>query len=251
MNAASFLQPDAWRKESAGPRYVQLRKRLEDGIASGILAPNSSLPSEREMAEITDLSRVTVRKAIGELVRKGAIEQRQGSGSFVREPAQRVEQPLSYLNSFSEDMERRGLKTSSTWLERGIFLPSPDEVVAFGLASQDQVTRIHRLRIANERPMALECSALPLDILPDPFAVNHSLYDQLSATGHRPVRAVQKISAINLSATEAERLDVAEGSAGLKIQRTSYLETGRVVELTRSIYRGDAYDFIAELRLSR
>ena len=49
---------------------------------------------------------------------------------------------------------------------------------------------------------------------------------------------------------EAALLEVAEGTAGLRIQRTSYLESGRVAELTRSIYRGDAYDFVAELRLS-
>ena len=73
MTAAEFLRPDDWLGQSSGPRYVQLRRRLEQGIANGILAPNSSLPPEREIAEITDLSRVTVRKAIQELVREGAI----------------------------------------------------------------------------------------------------------------------------------------------------------------------------------
>ena len=64
------------------------------------------------------------------------------------------------------------------------------------------------------------------------------------------MRAIQKISAINLGPREADFLGVAEGTAGLRIQRISYLESGRVAELTRSIYRGDAYDFVAELRLS-
>ena len=250
MSVTAFLRPDGWLEQSAGPRYVQLRRRLEEGIASGVLAPNTSLPPEREIAEITDLSRVTVRKAIQELVREGAIEQRQGSGSFVRETETRVEQSLSHLTSFTEDMRRRGLETTSKWLERGIFMPSPDEVMTLGLAAGDQVARIHRLREAGGRPMALECAALPLDILPDPLAVTTSLYERLEATGHRPLRAIQKISAINLETTEADLLGVAEGTAGLRIQRTSYLTSGRVAELTRSIYRGDAYDFVAELRLS-
>ncbi|MES0862822.1 GntR family transcriptional regulator [Ruegeria sp. SCPT10] len=250
MNVADFLRPDGWLGQSAGPRYVQLRQRLEQGIQDGVLPPNSSLPPEREIAELTDLSRVTVRKAIQELVRKGAVEQRQGSGSFVREPVARVEQSLSHLTSFTEDMERRGLKTTSTWLERGIFLPSPEEMMALGLSTNEQVARIHRLRAAGGRPMALERAALPLDILPNPTEVTGSLYAVLEQTGFRPVRAIQKISAINLEAPEAELLDVAEGTAGLRIQRTSYLESGRVAELTRSIYRGDAYDFVAELRLS-
>ena len=250
MNVSDFLRPKEWLSPSAGPRYVQLRRRLEEGIETGILAPNSSLPPEREIAEITDLSRVTVRKAIHELVKKGSIEQRQGSGSFVREQVTRVEQSLSHLTSFTEDMRRRGLDTTSKWLERGVFIPSPEEVLALGLAAGESVARIYRLREAGGRPIALECAALPLDILPNPIEVTTSLYDILERTGNRPIRAIQKISAINLEAAEAELLGVAEGTAGLSIQRTSYLESGRVAELTRSIYRGDAYDFVAELRLS-
>lgn len=249
LNIHEFLRPEGWFNKTAGPRYVQLRRRLEAGIEDGILEPSSSLPPEREIAEITDLSRVTVRKAIQELVRAGTVEQRQGSGSFVRDPVTRVEQSLSHLTSFSEDMQRRGLETTSQWLERGIFMPSPDEVLALGIAAGEQVARIYRLREAGGRPMALERAALPLDILPNPTAVTTSLYEFLEQTGNRPVRAIQKISAINLEATEAELLGVAEGTAGLRIQRTTYLNSGRVVELARSIYRGDAYDFVAELRL--
>lgn len=250
MDIAEFLRPNTWFSRTAGPRYVQLRRHLEKGIEDGILAPNSSLPPEREIAEMTDLSRVTVRKAIQELVREGTIEQRQGSGSFVREPLTRVEQSLSHLTSFSEDMKSRGLATTSKWLERGIFVPTADEVETLGLAQQGaQVARIYRLREADGRPMALERAALPLEILPNPTAVTDSLYALLQDAGLRPSRAVQKISAINLETEEAALLGVAEGTAGLRIQRISYLHDGRVVELTRSIYRGDAYDFVAELRL--
>ena len=250
MTVAEFLHPDGWLGQSAGPRYVQLRRRLEQGIEDGILTPNSSLPPEREIAEITDLSRVTVRKAIQELVREGTIEQRQGSGSFVREPVTRVEQSLTQLTSFTEDMAQRGMDTTSKWLERGVFMPSAEEVQHLGLSPGDQVARIYRLREAGGRPMALERAALPLDILPNPTVVTTSLYEVLQAAGNRPVRAVQKISAINLETAEADLLSVAEGTAGLSIQRLSYLPGGRVAELTRSIYRGDAYDFVAELRLA-
>lgn len=251
MTIAEFLRPAAWLGQSAGPRYVQLRRRLEAGIREGILAPDSSLPPERELAQLTDLSRVTVRKAIQELAAEGLIDQRQGSGSFIRKAEPRVEQSLSHLTSFTEDMKRRGMDTTSTWLERGIFMPSPEEMVALGLGSTDSVARIVRIRLAGGRQMALERASLPLDVLPNPLDVTTSLYEVLQASGVRPVRAVQKISAINMPAREADLLGVAEGTAGLSIERTSYLEGGRVVEFTRSLYRGDAYDFVAELRLSK
>lgn len=249
MSAAEFLHPDAWLAEGGGPRYVQLRRRLEEGIGSGILPPNSSLPPERELADITELSRVTVRKAIQELVREGLVEQRQGSGTFVRETVARMEQSLSHLTSFTEDMARRGMDTTSKWLERGVFAPTPREASALGLAEGEDVARIYRLREAGGRPMALERASLPLDILPNPLDVKTSLYEVLGRLGHLPVRAVQKISAVNLEAADADLLGVAEGAAGLSIERTSFLESGRVAELTRSLYRGDAYDFVAELRL--
>jgi GntR family transcriptional regulator len=249
MTAVEFLHSAHWLGEGRGPRYVQLRRRLEEGIETGVLPPNSSLPPERELADITGLSRVTVRKAIQELVREGLIEQRQGSGSFIRERVVRMEQSLSELTSFSEDMARRGLETTSRWLERGVFMAAPDEVAALDLSEGAQVARVYRLREAGGRPMALERAALPLDILPNPLEVTTSLYEVLGRLGHRPVRAVQKISAINLETREADLLCIKEGAAGLSIERTSFLEDGRVVELTRSLYRGDAYDFVAELRL--
>lgn len=249
MTKLDFLRPDSWLSPEGGPRYVQLRRRLIEGIESGVLPPNTSLPPERELAEITDLSRVTVRKALAELVQEGVIEQRQGSGSFIRDQVGRVEQSLSHLTSFTEDMATRGMLTTSKWLERGIFEPSEEEILALGLSDHDQVARIYRLREADGHPLALERAALPLDILPNPTEITTSLYEVLDRAGHRPVRAQQKISAINLEAREAKLLNVHEGAAGLSIVRTSFLADGRVAELTRSLYRGDAYDFVAELRL--
>ncbi|SDK07267.1 GntR family transcriptional regulator [Aliiruegeria lutimaris] len=252
MKVAEFLDPGAWMETMVGPRYVRLRKRIEEGIDTGIFPAQGPLPPEREVASLTGLSRVTVRKAIQELVEKGIVVQRQGAGSFVTgaEPGRRVEQSLSRLTSFTEDMARRGLESRATWLERGVFVPSPQEVVALALSSGDSVARLARLRMAGNRPMAIERASLPLDILPDPQSVDRSLYEVLERSGNHPVRALQKISAINLGEQEAGLLGLKPQDAGLKIERTSYLENGRVVEYTRSTYRGDAYDFVAELRLA-
>lgn len=251
MSVSAFLEPTDWFRDDGGPRYVQLRKRLSDGVSQGILSPGSPLPPEREIASITDFSRVTVRKAIQSLAEDGIIVQRQGSGSFIAAKTEQIEQKLSRLTSFSEDMERRGKVSTSQWLERGLFMPSPDEMTSLGLSSEDSVARIVRLRRADGIPIAIERASLPTDILPNPLAVQTSLYETLEQDGHRPVRALQKISAINLAQADAALLDVATGNAGLRIERTSYLASGRVAEFTQSIYRGDAYNFVAELRLSK
>lgn len=249
MTVTEFLLPDGWLAPDAGPLYVQLRKRIEGGIATGFLAPDMPLPPEREIAGLTGLSRVTVRRAIADLADKGLVVQKQGSGSYVAPAAPKVEQSLSRLTSFTEDMARRGFRSEVRWLERGFFLPSPDEVVTLGLGAGDQVARLARLRLADGRPMAIERAALPPDVLPNPLSVEASLYEVLGRTGMRPVRAMQRISAVNLSPEDAGLLEVRPQAAGLRIERIAYLAGGRAIELTRSIYRGDAYDFVAELRL--
>lgn len=250
MNIAAFLEPENWLKPDAGPRYAQLRRRLQDAIAREILPPNASLPPEREIAEITGLSRVTVRNAMQALVDQGVIIQRQGSGSFVADKGSRVEQSLLKLTSFTEDMAARGMETTSVWLERGIMRGSLRETEMLGLEPGASVARLYRLRAADGRPLALERATLPTTLLANPLEVETSLYEVLARDGHRPVRAVQRFTALNLGAEEAELLDVAPGAAALSIERSSFLDTGAPVEFTQSIYRGDAYDFVAELQLS-
>ncbi len=238
-----------WQRESGGPLYMQLEGRIEKAVRDGILLPGDPLPSEREIAAITDLSRVTVRRAVQELVKNGLVVQRRGSGTFIAPPVEKVEQSLSSLTSFSEDMARRGNRVTSRWLERGVFAPSPEEKMVLGLLSGDMVSRVNRLRLADEVPLAIERASLSAQFLPDPGKVGASLYAELEKLGNKPVRAVQRISATSLGAQDAELLDVGEGVAGLNIVRVSYLVSGKVVEFTRSIYRGDAYDFVAELNL--
>ncbi len=249
MSITDFLHADAWRIDATGPRYVQLRHRIEAGIDAGLLTADAPLPPERQIAALTGFSRVTVRKAIKELVRKGTVVQRQGSGSFVTGAVVNLQQSLSHLTSFSEEMTRRGFRTDSTWLERGVFMPSPKEQVALALAANASVSRVVRLRRADGKPMALERASLPVEILPDPEMVGDSLYEVLDGTGNRPVRAHQRMSAVTIGETNARLLGVPLGAAGLKIERNSYNQAGRVVEFTRTLYRGDAYDFVAELRL--
>jgi GntR family transcriptional regulator len=135
-------------------------------------------------------------------------------------------------------------------MSRTLRAPAPAEMMALGLTAGDRVASLERVRIADGVPLAIERATLPATVLPDPMAVESSLYAVLSARGVRPVRALQRISAANLGEADAALLDVPPGAAGLRIERISYLPSGRSVEFTRSLYRGDAYDFAAELRIA-
>lgn len=235
--------------QKGAPLYLQLKKSIEDAVNSGLIGPGDALPSERDIAIRADVSRVTVRKAVQNLVRGGVLVQRHGSGTFVAQRLGRVEQSLSRLTSFTEDMARRGLSVESTWLDRGLYPPSPDEMMALGLTASEPVARVSRIRMANGTPLAIERASLSASVLPDPENIGTSLYAALEKSGRRPTRAVQRISAANLGEADAKLLAVPAGSASLNIERISYLPSGKVVEFTRSVYRADTYDFVVELRL--
>lgn len=247
--AETLFRAEDFADEGAGPLYLRLTRTIGDAIDAGALRPGESLPPERELAALTGLSRVTVRKAVATLVDAGRLIQRRGSGTFVAPRVERVEQALSLLTSFSEDMERRGKAVRSVWLNRAVHAPSPEEMMTLGLTGHDRVARFERVRLADEAPLAIERASISTALLPDPAAVGSSLYEALAVRGFRPVRAVQRISAANLGAADAALLEVPAGMAALRIERVSYLPSGRVVEFTRSLYRGDAYDFAAELQI--
>jgi len=231
--------------EGGLPLYQQLREHVLRMIRSGQLEPGGALPAERLLAELLGVSRLTVRKAFDSLVAEGVLVRRQGSGTFV---ARRFEQPLSFLSGFSQDMRARGMEPGSRQVRRSLGQASPEEMLALSLSPGAQVARITRVRTADGLPMALESAVLPAEFVPDPEDVGDSLYAYLKARGLRPVRALQRLRAVAAPEEEARQLGLAPGDPVLYIQRVSFLPGGRPLEFTRSHYRGDRYDFVAELR---
>jgi GntR family transcriptional regulator len=226
------------------PLYRQLQRVLREAIQNRVLGPDDALPAEREFADEMGVSRITVRKALDGLVAEGLLTRRQGAGTFV---ASRVEKSFSKLSSFTEDMISRGRVPHSAWLSRSEGLVTPEESLTLGLSPGAPVYRFHRIRYADGAPMALEYSTLAAFALPGPEFLEASLYEALEKTGHRPARALQRLRAVLFTEEQAELLAVQPRDPGLLIERRGFLKDGRAVEVTQSYYRGDAYDFVAEL----
>ena len=110
---ATLLSLERLQAAGTGPLYVKLRRTLEEAVRTGTLGHGDALPPERDIAEFAAVSRVTVRKAIDELVADGLLVRRHGSGTFVAKPVSRVEQRLSQLTSFTEDMRSRIVRVAS------------------------------------------------------------------------------------------------------------------------------------------
>ncbi len=228
------------------PLYQQLQRGLRRAIESNVLTPEEALPPERDLAQSFAVSRITIRKALEGLVEEGLLIRRQGSGTFI---AGRVEKNFAKLTSFTEDMVSRGRSPASVWLKKARGALTPDESITIGLPPGTQVYRFHRLRYADGIPMALEFCTVQAFCLPSMDDVADSLYAALETHGHRPTRALQRLRAIRFNQTQAELLKAESGGPGLLVERRGFLGDGRAIEFSQSYYRGDTYDFVAELSL--
>jgi GntR family transcriptional regulator len=229
------------------PLYQQLQRALRQAIESHVLGPDDALPPERDLAVDFSVSRITVRKAIEGLVGEGMLVRRQGSGTFV---CARVEKNFSKLTSFSEDMRARGRNPRSVWLRKAAGTVTPEESLTLRSSPGTPVYRFHRIRFADDAPMALEYATILASCLPSLEAVESSLYAALEQAGNRPVRALQRLRAVLFTAEQAELLQAKEKGPGLLVERLGFLQDGSAAEFTQSFYRGDIYDFVAELSLA-
>ena len=228
-----------------GPIYRKLQSRLRKAIDSQILEPRDGLPAERDLAQALGVSRITVRKALDGLVEDGLLTRRQGAGTFV---AKKHDKNFIQLTSFTEEMVARGLTPKARWTSRSVSPVTSSEIMEYGLSPGTNVYRLNRIRLADDVPMSIEKTIVPTHCLPSLDAVQDSLYEALSATGCRPERALQRLQAILLNAEQADILGATAGDPGIVVERRGFLADGRIAEVSRSVYRGDTYHFVAELR---
>lgn len=236
-----FLKPEA---DSATPLYLQLSHKLAAAIHAGFWKAEDPLPSERTFCEVLGLSRVTARKALDLLYEQGMIVRRQGAGTFI---TPKLEQPLSRLTNLSEMLKQRGFVPGSRWLKREVAPATAEELMRLNLAPNARVSRLLRVRTANDVVMAVEETALPHHLVADPLKIGDSLYEYMQNAKLSVVRAIQNIAAVNANARLAGLADIPEGQAMLHLVRVGYLENGLPVELTHSWFRSDYYDFVVEL----
>ena len=227
-------------------KQEEARERVLDLIES--LAVGEAIPSERRLSTELGMARLTVRAAIDQLVRDGYLVRRHGSGTFVTQP--KIAQQLT-LTSFSEDMRRRGMTPSSRTLELTVSPAGARLSSRLQVPPEDLVTRVRRLRYADGETMAIETLHVPRRLVPELAAEdleNRSFYELLEERYEIIIASgVQYIEPTVTDEEESALLGVPVHSPAFLFERTTRDESGRVIELVRSIYRGDRYRLITEL----
>lgn len=227
------------------PRYREIARELKEQIKLGQYKQNQSIPSEPELAKLYDVSRMTARQAINELVYEGVLYRIKGKGTFVSQ--QKYEKSIHGLTSFSEDMIRKGFKPSSRLISQTIILANELIANKLQITKGQEVIELKRVRMADEEPMALEIVYLPVQIiktLPDNIGTI-SLYDYIEQElGLLIDYSIQEIEAILTEEPISTHLEVEAGIPCLLICLQSYLKSGQIFEYVESYYRADRYKFI-------
>ncbi|WP_019244157.1 MULTISPECIES: GntR family transcriptional regulator [Bacillus] len=236
-------------KKSPVPIYHQLEELIKQQIDSGQLQPNQAIPSEREFTEQYQISRMTVRQALTNLVNDGLLYRKKGTGTFVSE--RKVERVMQGLTSFSEDMIERGLTPSSEILSYEVVPASPSVSQKLEIDVEKPVLQIERIRLADDVPMAIETAYMPLHLIEGltKELAKDSIYQFIEEKFSLKIDvADQELEAVAASDYDAKHLHIKKGSPVLKIIQVTYLEDRTPIEYVKSSFRADRYRFYNQLK---
>ncbi|MDQ0676722.1 GntR family transcriptional regulator [Arthrobacter pascens] len=233
-------------------KHVWLRRQLQDLVAA-TLRPGDALLGERQLEEQFGVSRITVRRAISDLVQDGALVRIKGKGTFVSHGLVRS---TLHLASFNEDMRAAGFEPSTRVINASAATPPPAAAEHLALPRGEMAYLVRRLRLANGAPVSVDESWLPPRLLPDLLSkdLTGSLYRILAAAGHPVQHAEQTVEAAAVPEDTAALLDIQPGAPVLLFKRRSFTgqdDPGTPVEYAVSTYRSDRYQVSMRLGLGK
>src|SRR5580700_4401860 len=229
--------------------YSRVETVLAREIMTGGLKVGDQLPTEDDLIARFDVSRITVRRAIQNLVSRGLVEIRRGKGTFVATP--RITQELTELSGFVEDMRAVGRRPTARVIGKEIVTANTTVAAQLALTKGQRVVRIRRVRLADGVPISFDETYLPLQI--GRKIITHNLkvepiFSLLERKYDVPlIEAEYKLEAVAAEAEVAAALRVKQGSPVFRIERTSYSTGNQPVDYERLYYRGDLVRFVTRL----
>jgi len=231
------------------PLYSRVETVLGCEIADGVLQVGDQLPTEDSLTARFEVSRITVRRAIQNLVSRGLVEIRRGVGTFVAAP--KITHELTELSGFVEDMHALGRKPTARVIDTEV-VPADAAVAShLRLTKGQRVVKIRRVRLADRVPLSFDETYLPLEIGKKIITNNlkvEPIFSLLERKYGIPlIEAEYRLEAVAAETEVASALRVKQGSPVFRIERTSYTAGDRPVDYERLHYRGDLIRFVTRL----
>jgi GntR family transcriptional regulator len=245
------LKMNDWQFDpnSSEPLHLQFEKQLKQRIRRGIWQPGSKIPSERELVELTGLSRATIRQTLSSLVHQNILNKAHGSGTYVA--TLKYEQPMRAVYSFLEQFRQMGYALHDTILRQDMEKVDPARAERLGVRPGTEVIVIERLRALEGQPLLVSTAYIPLAFCPGlaSEAFTGSLYRLLAERYHLPItRATDKLEAVSANKRLATLLGMHRGAPLMYIERTGYTLGDQLLHLGESYIRGDRCRFSIDLQ---
>lgn len=229
------------------PVYLKIHDQIKKEIEEGKWHVGDRLPSERELSETFNVSRMTLRQAVQTLADEGILERKIGSGTYVAR--KKVQETMIGTTSFSDIVEEQGREPSSKTISYFVTKPSSSEMEKLNLTEKDDILKMERIRYADDVPICFEVASIPYEIVKNfhKEEITLSLYKAIANEGTRIIgKSSQKISAVIASEKIAHFMDIKRGEAILKVSQISYFDEGTPFEYVRSQYVGERFEFFLE-----
>ena len=231
------------KSESYSPLYRQLMQKLRSDIQSGVYPVHSRIPSEQELCETYQVSRVTVRKALAELTREGLLQRHQGKGTFVGVP--RLCKDLKDVNSFHDACRMMNCTPGTRVIHAQLTHATQEDRRDLLLEeTKEQVVEVVRLRLADGSPVMLETNRFPSSyayLLEEDLT--GSLYALLQEHEVGAAQAMHEVSLCYANAQQARQLEVEPGDALLCLREIIYDQHSRPLHTSLQLIRGDRFTF--------
>ncbi|MCP8970024.1 GntR family transcriptional regulator [Ectobacillus ponti] len=239
------------RDEEDQPFYRKLKEKILEDIESGRLKHGDKLPSERELASQYGISRMTARHTLSILEREGVVERRVGAGTFISN--HKIEMDFITFNSFTNTMLGKGLVPSTQILSIRRTPARKRLADRLNIAEGEELFSIKRLRIVNDRPIAIEESFIPGHYcrgIEAHITEQSSLYRILEEQyGIVLVKAREHMQVTVSDEDDSKLLRVRSGSPCIFREAVAYDEEATAIEFSTSLTRGDIVKFYSELSL--
>lgn len=228
------------------PAYIRIHDAIKKEIDRGVWEIGQRLPSERDLADDYEVSRMTLRQAITLLVEEGILERRVGSGTYVA--SHRVQEKMRGTTSFTEIVRSQGKMPSSQLISYQRKLANETEIQQLQLKATDTVVRMERVRFADNVPLVFEVASIPEKLIQsfNQEDITEHFFQTLTDNGYEIGKSQQTIYAKNASERVANYLKVPKNHAVLALTQVSYFTDGRPFEYVHSQYVGDRFEFYLE-----
>jgi GntR family transcriptional regulator len=248
--ALALLDRSLIDAQSPAPLYFQLFNVLHDAIGQGLIPNGARMPSEKELSERFEVSRITARRTLAELAAKGLVVRHRGRGTFVQH-AFSPEPIVAPLGAMSESLADLGHGTTLTVLGRKMLLLPPALQTAFGLPRTTKVCQLVRVRSDRGRPFAYYVSWTPAfkASMPRKELEGASRVTLFARYGLRIARMERFLTAEGATPEVARALDVPSGKPLLKLVRFSYDAEGRLQDHLTARYNTDVFTYKVETKV--